>query len=419
VDCTNLQGAQTINQDIFSGVTKPVQLLLGGATFTVTGTSWSIASNREIIGIGDGTIIQWNGSGFLLDKNNNTTPGADNVVLRDFRVNVSASGAGFLRVGDRTSAFDAAGINEQWDIQNVNVYGQAAGVGMDLTEFFNSKASRVLINNFPTQMKLTTLSQSSFDNFVLSASSLSGLYLINNQAGATPGSIDGTTFTNLAVEGITAGNAIDIDRANNGTFTGVFIERSSGTPAAAIKLEAASGNRFHGVATSFGANFTNLIDALDSYDTLFNAMQDGNLGAALTVSISYTSPQTINTYSGRGNIRFENCAYQVNLAARRIPWVTVIGDDKFPGSLSFGRLPVTGLTGGFVKSVLNHQGNSNLPETDIVLDAFHGQDHYNDDNLAKVVTDTATSSGFAVQMTNGTFLRFQVRLPRSDPTRNI
>lgn len=39
VDCSNLQGAQTINQDVFASAgTKPVHLLLGAATFTVTVT---------------------------------------------------------------------------------------------------------------------------------------------------------------------------------------------------------------------------------------------------------------------------------------------------------------------------------------------------------------------------------------------
>jgi len=62
VDARGLEGAQIISADMFSGVTKPVNLLLGHATFTLSVTQ-NIPNNVAIEGQGKGsTILNWTGS---------------------------------------------------------------------------------------------------------------------------------------------------------------------------------------------------------------------------------------------------------------------------------------------------------------------------------------------------------------------
>jgi parallel beta-helix repeat protein len=52
-DARELEGAQSITSDVFSGVTKPGTLLLGAATYTVTAQQ-NVPSNWKIIGAGKG-----------------------------------------------------------------------------------------------------------------------------------------------------------------------------------------------------------------------------------------------------------------------------------------------------------------------------------------------------------------------------
>src|SRR3990167_1361859 len=44
VDCRGLEGAQTISSDPFTGVTKPITLILGAATYTVSATTTIVAN---------------------------------------------------------------------------------------------------------------------------------------------------------------------------------------------------------------------------------------------------------------------------------------------------------------------------------------------------------------------------------------
>lgn len=56
VDCRDLQGVQTVSQDIFSGVSKPVHLLLGVSTITWSATA-NVPANIMITGSGIGNTI--------------------------------------------------------------------------------------------------------------------------------------------------------------------------------------------------------------------------------------------------------------------------------------------------------------------------------------------------------------------------
>jgi hypothetical protein len=75
VDARGLEGPQTVDADMFAGVTKPVTVLLGDATFAVSDTQ-NIPNNVAIEGQGKGsTILNWTGAatGTLLNIGTATT----------------------------------------------------------------------------------------------------------------------------------------------------------------------------------------------------------------------------------------------------------------------------------------------------------------------------------------------------------
>jgi len=90
VDARGLEGPQTIAQNVFAGVAKPVHLRLGAATFSVTAAQ-NLPSNSRITG--DGPIITnfVIGTAFLDPFN---VVDASNATLEDFRITGTGNSAG-------------------------------------------------------------------------------------------------------------------------------------------------------------------------------------------------------------------------------------------------------------------------------------------------------------------------------------
>ncbi len=61
VDCSNLQGAQTITTDVFTGITKPIILIFGAASYTVS-ACLHVPNKWEIFGMQGGTSITFSGA---------------------------------------------------------------------------------------------------------------------------------------------------------------------------------------------------------------------------------------------------------------------------------------------------------------------------------------------------------------------
>jgi len=120
IDARGLEGAQTVNQNIFAGVTKPVKLLLGAATISDS-VGQTITSLVNIEGLGDATV--WNVTG----ATNGFTFGAgsDKSIIRNLRL------TGAVNSIHGVAVTDAAGVSNG-RIENVNVLNFKAGAGFYL-----------------------------------------------------------------------------------------------------------------------------------------------------------------------------------------------------------------------------------------------------------------------------------------------
>lgn len=76
VDARELEGAQTISSDVFASSPKPITLLLGSGTYTLSATQ-NLASNHHIIGLGAGsTLLSYTGSGTAIRLTSGTQYGS-------------------------------------------------------------------------------------------------------------------------------------------------------------------------------------------------------------------------------------------------------------------------------------------------------------------------------------------------------
>lgn len=412
VDCRGLEDAQTIAQNIFSGVTKCVTLLLGNATFTSTVT-WTPSSCVRITGQWGQTHITVGNGIVLIQKPSNTTA-LNFVELSGLTVSLG-TGSGFLRVGDRSAAYNGNGFNLWWRLQDIYVDAlSGTGVPIDLTQMANMVTDHVYLLNCAVCMELTTITQSAFHNTVINgiSSATGGLYIHNDQSGAVQGQMDGTTFTSTTIEGL-ANGAVGLNLVNvgGGQFERLFFERSSGTAVSMIRMRTSFLNKFVGGTFSLASgSVTNIVDIQDSFGVTFTGFATSDLGeTAEPFNISY-SPQALASYVNRGGVSFIDCSYSINKMVASNPWVTVRGSDKYPGGTSQSYSPTTGVTDMWARSLANRQG-ARVAESDLVLDAFHGQNRYDSANVGTVVSDSATSSGFAVQVTANNSFGFEFNYP--------
>lgn len=116
-DARGFQGAQAINQDVFSGVTKPVTLLLGAATFTLGASQSPATDGVAIIGLDShDTALSYGGSGYAISA------GSQTVNVAGFRI----SDLSILLTGDSSNAIQGELLHE-WVVRDVYVQGNHSG----------------------------------------------------------------------------------------------------------------------------------------------------------------------------------------------------------------------------------------------------------------------------------------------------
>ena len=86
VDARGLEGAQTISSNPWSGVTKPVTLLLGHATYTVSAILDELPSHTTIMGLGAGRTIFQQGDAADLPAILRTAASVSDIRLLDFTI---------------------------------------------------------------------------------------------------------------------------------------------------------------------------------------------------------------------------------------------------------------------------------------------------------------------------------------------
>src|SRR5207237_436158 len=101
----------------------------------------------------------------------------------------------------------------------------------------------------------------------------------------------------------------------------------------------------------------------------------------------------------KGGIQLTDCPYALARQFKGIPWVTVKGNGggPYPG-LSSGKQPIADQTSLWFKQVLNLQGGLNVSETSLIVDAMHGQAHFDMTTSAKIIPDANASVGYGIQV---------------------
>src|SRR5205807_340421 len=130
--------------------------------------------------------------------NHAATP-THNVQIEQLRINVSANGSGFLRIGNRSSAYSDPAFSTRGVFRHLEVYGLArppvaGSVAFDLTQMAVMEMTNVLANNFDEGFRLTTVTDSSFRFLTAQSCSARGIHCINTQPGAIGGGMDGSLF---------------------------------------------------------------------------------------------------------------------------------------------------------------------------------------------------------------------------------
>jgi hypothetical protein len=163
VDARGLEGAQTISQDVFSGVTKPVKLLLGDAEFTISATQ-NIPDNTTLEGLYGGKDSDLETSG----PNRGTTflyaPGfagpalkvdeRQHVLLRGFTIDCNGEAGSVGIVYDNTAGAGHSGNTNRFELFNIYraedsafVFGTGGAGGKDIS---HSILDRFKINGTST-----------------------------------------------------------------------------------------------------------------------------------------------------------------------------------------------------------------------------------------------------------------------------
>jgi parallel beta-helix repeat protein len=169
VDARGLQGAQTITQDIFAGVTKPVKLLLGHATFTVTGF---IAADFNKIGIEIPSYVS------------------------------------ILGVGEESTVIRQANGDNQWAI--IRSKGAATNNRLENFTVDGNKA-----NNVGANQAYGIHFQAAAADSVIQHVTVRDLY---GYTGSTSVGIAGSATVNMLVEANTVKNSGDVGHATDGIF---------------------------------------------------------------------------------------------------------------------------------------------------------------------------------------------------------
>jgi hypothetical protein len=170
VDARGLEGAQTISQNIFSGVTKPVRLLLGAAVYQMTAGMTIAAANTTIEGLGSGRTAAGTGATILRWTDGASIPvtiSAQNTTLRGFTLDNTGTGTTGIFVNGvfytlldavtiwPSTPFSIAAIRTASDAQNADLtlrrclIREAAPIGADIdrVNLFVSDNSLFIFNN--------------------------------------------------------------------------------------------------------------------------------------------------------------------------------------------------------------------------------------------------------------------------------
>lgn len=127
-DARGLDGAQTIAQDVFSGVSSPVVLLLGAGTYTLSSTQ-NLGDEQHIIGLGTNTtLLSYTGSAEAIVFASGTQYSS----VRDFGIDLGSSSTAVGIQLDASSGVVSRNLLKSIRIDRVS--GVVAGqIGLELT----------------------------------------------------------------------------------------------------------------------------------------------------------------------------------------------------------------------------------------------------------------------------------------------
>jgi hypothetical protein len=229
--------------------------------------------------------------------------------------------------------------------------------------------------------------------------------------GVVGASGDGLVFDGVIVEGIHSGNGLFIDHFSGIKFSHVFAETAPpvASPPTVIKVNSSHLIDISVILVS-NPGWGKMLEAIDMFQSTFRDFVYGALNIPVMSSVGFSGTYpSINSLRSYGDIVCYNCGYQINQSLKNQPGVVLQGPDLFPGSFAMGTL--TGVPDIYGRVLQNRQGAFSANDTDWVLDAFHGQDHFSTDDGAKVVTDASASRGKAVQNNNNTLYAFRLAYP--------
>lgn len=119
VDARGIRGTQACASDPFSGVTKPVQAVIGAATIN-SSVTWSQVSNEQLLGSGPMSLINFTGTaaGIL-------STAASNWSIRNLNINTTGTSSAYAIKADASSS--------DYVIDGVKVQGAATNTGVGST----------------------------------------------------------------------------------------------------------------------------------------------------------------------------------------------------------------------------------------------------------------------------------------------
>lgn len=156
-DARGIIGNHTIAQNIYAGVTRPTQLLLGCANITATTASWTPPSGSQIIGESAGesgyagcTNISWSGTNYWIDTGASVI--VHHILVSDLSLTVASTSAGGIRIGNTGTAFSNSLLRTYIQLENLYIVCSNAtpscGYGVSLTECLHCNITSVTVNNF-------------------------------------------------------------------------------------------------------------------------------------------------------------------------------------------------------------------------------------------------------------------------------
>lgn len=320
VDCTNLQGAQTISTDVLSGLTKPIELQLGCATYTL-GAGLTLPGNSKIVGIGGQGTQSGVDKCSILKKSGSfaglTISGVGAVVSNIAVDGNSQTGGGIVMTGGRSELHDVT-------VHNDGGVGVRVGADSDA-----GNTNKVVLEN------VTSYSNASH-----------GLYISSHTTTAPDANIG--VYINFEATG-NGGDGVRINQGSSNTFVGGQAQTNTGYGYNFVSNIYDSGNILTGVYAESN-NALGVGCSAGPCDVFIGATSNGNRLLAYSVTASKISETSFSA----------SRALRINDETLRINATTAVEIDTTAASNADINLNPGGTgqvtSGSFIRTLLSGAG---------------------------------------------------------------